>query len=872
MASKHARRWATRVPLVALVIAASMTSPAVAEPRTSTDSVVSWGSRGEGGLGNRTTLRRTTPVQVCAPGTTNCEAAGLGDAISVSGGYEHSLALLSDGTVMAWGENSRGQLGDGTKTSRTSPVQVCAVGATDCAANPLRGVVAIAAGNNHNVALLNDGTVVSWGLAGAHLGNGSGSDDRTTPARVCAVGTWDCANQPLSGITAISAGSYHNLALRADGSVVAWGSNSWGQLGDHTSNSKERPVAVCAVGATDCTANPLTGVSALAAGDSHSLAVLAGGGAIAWGSNQLGQVGDNSSSSRNVPVRVCAVGATDCTAQPLTGIAAVEAGGSVSAALRTDGTVVGWGVNFRGQLGDGTTTNRSTPVATCAAGATDCANQPLGGIASIAVSGGHTLAVSTGGSALAWGFNGYGQLGDGTTADRTTPVPTSTGVRAVGTGARHSLAVRSDGTVAAWGDYEKGQIGDGAIHGQVRPGLVCAPASTDCANDRLNDVIALSANGLYYGGGGHSLALRSDGSVLSWGGNGLGQLGDGTTMYRDLPVPVCAVAATDCSAEPLTGAVAIATGANHSLALLSDGTVVAWGRNGVGNLGNGTWWDRSTPTQVCAVGSPDCATKLTGVVAIAAGGDHSLALLSDGTVVGWGSNYSGELGDGTGGTVIQARNIPVRTCAVGAADCAPLTGVTSIRAGNGFSFALLAGGGVVAWGGNYSGQLGDGTTSGRLKPVRVCAVDATDCTANPLTSTAIEAAGNHSAALLSDGTVAAWGENTNGQLGDATTTNRSTPVQVCAVGATDCTANPLTAVTGLALGYSHTTVLVTGGKALSWGSNYFGQLGDGTTTGRVTPGWVCAPGQTDCAANPLTGVSVLASGYNHNLAIVTPPR
>ncbi|WP_186763336.1 RCC1 domain-containing protein [Lentzea tibetensis] len=875
---------------MALAAISSASGPAAADPpRPSASSTVAWGARAEGALGNRTTLRRTTPVTVCAVGTTDCEATSLSKVVSVSAGAHHNLALLSNGTVVSWGENDHGQLGDGTRTNRPGPVPVCAVVSTNCATGRLQGVVAIAAGDSHNLALLNDGTVVAWGNSNSgRLGIGYANEDRTTPTPVCDV---DCAAGPLTGVTSIAAGGGHSLALRTGGAVVSWGWNGSGQLGNPVPNNSDRPVVTCAVGATDCTANPLTGVTAIAAGGQHSLGVLTDGGAIAWGDNQLGQLGDDSTSSRTTPARVCAVGATDCAAQPLTDIATVDAGGYVSLALRTNGTAVGWGLNVRGQLGDGTTNNRRTPAPVCAAGATDCAAQPLSGIASISTSGGHGLAVSTTGAAFAWGLGVNGQLGDRSTADRTTPVPVCavkaddcatsplTGARAASAGSGHSATVLADGTVRTWGDHQYGQIGDGAISGVLRPDVVCAPGSTDCATDRLTGVTAVSANGAYYGGGGHSLALQPDGVVLSWGGNGLGQLGDGTYNSRDLPGRVCAVEAKDCATEPLTGATAIATGVNHSLALMSDGTVVAWGRNGVGNLGNGTWQDSATPTHVCAGGEQNCKAPLTGVVAIAAGGDHSLALLNDGTVVGWGSNYFGQLGDGTGGPAVQAQNMPVRVCAVGATDCAanPLRGVVAIEAGGGpsgfggHSMALLSSGAVVSWGNNASGQLGDGTTTTRIRPVRVCAVGATDCAASPLTGvTAIEAAGHHSAAVQTGGTVAAWGENTSGQLGDATTTHRSTPVRVCAVGATNCAENPLTGVTVLALGYSHAVAVGANGAVLSWGSNWTGQLGDGTTTDRSAPGWVCAPQAANCAASPLTGVTAIASGYNHTLAVIAP--
>lgn len=895
MTLSRARIWAARftgVSLVALAAISSVNSPAVADvKRPSASSTVAWGARAEGALGNRTTLQRTTPVTVCAVGATDCEATSLSKVVSVSAGAHHTVALLSNGTVVSWGENNNGQLGDGTTTNRPGPVPVCAVGSTDCA-DRLQGVVAIAAGDYHNLALLNDGTVVAWGESNSgRLGIGYPDEDRTTPARVCGVGSWDCAAGPLTGVTSITAGGAHSLALRTGGAVVSWGSNGYGQLGNPTPNGSDRPVVTCAVGATDCTANPLTGVAKISAGGQHSLAVLADGGAITWGDNQLGQLGDNTTSSHNTPVRVCAVGATDCTAQPLTDVATVDAGGYVSLALRTNGTAIGWGLNVRGQLGDGTTTNRPTPAPVCAAGATDCAAQPLSGIASISSSGGHGLAVSTTGAAFAWGLGVSGQLGDRSTADQTVPVPVCavkadnctasplTGAQAASAGSGHSATLQSDGTVRAWGDHQYGQIGDGAISGVLRPDVVCAPGSTDCATNRLTGVTAVSANGAYYGGSGHSLALQPDGGVLSWGGNGFGQLGDGTYQSRDVPGRVCSVDAKGCAAEPLTGATAIATGVNHSLALMSDGTVVAWGRNGVGNLGNGTWQDSATPTLVCAGGAKNCTAPLTGVVAIAAGGDHSLALLSDGTVVGWGSNYFGQLGDGTGGPAVQSQNMPVRVCAVGATDCAaqPLSGVVAIEAGGGpsgfggHSMAVLSNGSVVSWGNNAYGQLGDGTTTTRIRPVRVCAIGATDCAASPLTGvTAIEATAYHSAAVQTGGTVAAWGENTSGQLGDATTTHRSTPVRVCAVGATNCAENPLTGVTAIALGYSHAVVVGANGAVLSWGANGFGQLGDGTTTNRTAPGWVCAPLATNCADSPLTGVTALASGFNHTLAVIAP--
>jgi alpha-tubulin suppressor-like RCC1 family protein len=418
-------------------------------------------------------------------------------------------------------------------------------------------------------------------------------------------------------------------------------------------------------------------------------------------------------------------------------------------------------------------------------------------------------------------------------------------------------------SVVGWGRNTAGQVGDNTWTNRSTPSRTCAVAATDCATSPLTSVAAIK------GGGVHTVALRADGSVLSWGANFDGQLGDGTTTSRYTPVPVCAVGATDCAATPLTGVTAIAAGWDHNLALLSDGTVVSWGRNYSGRLGDGTYTDRTTPVRVCAVGATDCAANpLNGVVAIAAGSLHSLALLGDGTVVAWGDNWNGQLGDGTS----TGRHTPGPVCAVGTVDCAatPLTGVTAITSGSGYNLARLNTGAVVGWGFNGSGQLGDGTTTTRTTPVSVCAVGATDCTTAPLTgvtSLAASPSGAHSFALTANGQVLSWGFNGNGELGNGTTADRSTPGAVCAIAAVNCAATPLSGITSVVAGGQAGAALGAGGAVVTWGGNYDGQLGNSSTATKSTaPVRVCAPGATNCSANPLTNVTTLGAGRWHFLA------
>jgi alpha-tubulin suppressor-like RCC1 family protein len=329
-----------------------------------------------------------------------------------------------------------------------------------------------------------------------------------------------------------------------------------------------------------------------------------------------------------------------------------------------------WGWNAFGQLGDGTIADRRTPVPVVA----------LGGSATMAAGMFHTLSVQPDGTVRAWGFNALGQLGDGTTVDRRSPTSVLglTDVVAVAGGAFTSIALKADGTVWAWGHNAYGQVGDGTTTDRSVPTRVAG----------LTDVAAVSAGAL------HNLALRRDGTVWAWGWNGVGQLGDGTTVDRTRPVPV----------PGLAGVTLIGTGANHSFAVSSNGWTYAWGWNNTGQLGTNWGGDFHSPTIILQIGPSVNPSPIRQIVG---GMYHSLALLADGTVYSWGWNGMGMLGDGT--TQSHLRPAPV----TGAA------GATSISVGLLHSVAGYGDGSVRAWGGNSIGQLGDGTTVDRTAPVAV---------------------------------------------------------------------------------------------------------------------------------------------------------
>lgn len=368
-------------------------------------------------------------------------------------------------------------------------------------------------------------------------------------------------------------------------------------------------------------------------------------------------------------------------------LAAILAGLTLAvtaSASQAANSAIAWGGDSSGQLGNGMTTNSDVPASVSG----------LSGVEAISAGGGHGLALMSNGTVMAWGANGAGQVGDGTTINKDTPIPVSglSGVTAISAGTGHSLALLSNGTVMAWGENAYEQLGDGTTVNKDTP----VPVKD------LSGVTAISASK-----GNFSAALLSDGTVVTWGLGANGQLGDGTRSGPGTPIHVCAVGATGpCPTGPyLSGVMAISTGGYHTLALLTNGTVVAWGYGTSGQLGTGTKGETDVPVPV---------SELSGVVAVSAGRSYSLALLSNGTAMAWGGNGADELGDGKAGGFVLAP-IPVKG----------LSGATAISAGEYHSLALLGDGSVMAWGYGVSGEIGDGTMTSAREPVAVGVGDIT---------------------------------------------------------------------------------------------------------------------------------------------------
>jgi alpha-tubulin suppressor-like RCC1 family protein len=336
----------------------------------------------------------------------------------------------------------------------------------------------------------------------------------------------------------------------------------------------------------------------IAAEKERSLVVLGNGTVKAWGNNQFGQLGDGTTTDRNIPVEV----------SMLTNIAAVAAGAYHSLALANDGKVWSWGKNDYGQLGDGTQTENHVAKQI----------NSLSNIISVAAGFDYSIALKNDGTVWAWGNNMWGVLGNATSLSEFHPIQINnlSGIIAISAGTEHCLALKNDGTVWSWGWNAAGCLGDGSsVAKRPTPAPIAA----------LSNIKAIAANGSL-----HSMALKNDGTVWTWGDNFYGQIGDGTSIEKHVPVQLTSI----------SNIAAIGTGERHSFAIRNDGTLLAWGWNGNGQLGvdfNFSFF-QSTPFNVPA---------FLGIKRIAGGSFHSIVQKTDGSILTMGNNIYGQLGDGS---------------------------------------------------------------------------------------------------------------------------------------------------------------------------------------------------------------------------------
>lgn len=704
---------------------------------TTTGGVKCWGNNSSSQLGTGNTLANNVAVDVidlshgitaitaggfhsCALTSANsvlCWGANVtgtlpeavsganGEIVAISAGGFHTCALTSTGGVKCWGSNYKGQLGNGNTHDSNVMVDVMSLSS---------GVSAISAGGYHTCAITTAGDVLCWGSnESGRLGNAS-SVDSSVPVAVSGLS---------SGVSAISAGANHTCALLMAGGVMCWGYNRNGQLGNGSTTGSRVPVSVNGLGsgviAIGAGGTPISNI-----GDAHTCALTVAGGVLCWGSGFSGQLGNGNTLDSSVPITVSGL---------VSGVSAISTGGYNSCALLGAtggaGSVQCWGSNFFGQLGNGRTTtfNSSAPVAVSGLpnGASAISSRGYNDNPSYA----HTCVLTTTGAVVCWGFNGSRQLGDGSRIASNVPIQVqglNNEVSSIGTGADHSCALTATGSALCWGDNNSGQLGNGST---------------------LDSSVPITVSGLYSGittisaGGEHTCVLTTQGGILCWGQNGNGQLGNGSNVTSPIPVEVSSMS---------SGANALSTGGNHTCVLTVPDSVKCWGANSFGQLGNGSTVDSNVPVEVSGINS--------GVSAIAAGNDHTCALLVTGGIVCWGNNNNGQLGNSTNSNSSIA--VPVSGLS---------SGVSAISAGNHHTCALTTTGAVWCWGRNYVGQLGNDSVLASNVPSEVRGL--------PTGVSAISASSGLTCALTAAGGALCWGDNSFGQLGDDNAWKR-TPVDV----------------------------------------------------------------------------------------------
>lgn len=843
---------------------------------TTSGGVKCWGNNSSSQLGDGTTTRRTTPVNV-----TNLSSG----VASIAGGGSFSCALTTLGGQKCWGGNSSGQLGDGTTTNRSTPVDVNGL---------TTGVTAITAGASHACALTTAGGMKCWGAnTYGRLGDGT-TTQRLTPADVFVLSEY---------VVAIRAGDYHTCALLTNGTLKCWGRNDYGQVGIGVTPSENFPVSVpsfqgpgdneppiasaainppagtltnqpvmATVTATDtggggvahiyCKLETDTGwtdggiescsrtaanntifhyyavdgagnasteqtvliiniaSTRVAVGRQHTCAIDDAGGVKCWGSNTQGQLGDGTKEDRWAPTEVsglssgivalaageyhtCALtagGAVKCWGDGYlspynvtglsSGVTRITAGSKNTCALTSAG-VKCWGYNRDGELGDGTTVDKSNPVSVIGLGS---------GVLDINSGYWHTCALLETGAVKCWGYNADGEIGDGTTSNKLEPVDASgltSGVKAIAAGEYHTCALMGNDTVKCWGRNSEGQLGDGTTTQRLFP--------TDIPG--LSNIFALSAGNAF------TCALRDAGAVVCWGANSNGQLGDGTLVQRLSPANALGID---------HGVVSIYAGGYHTCAFMESGGLKCWGYNWDSQLGNGIRAEWSSPIDVMGLS--------TGQVAVSAGSYHTCVVTSTAGVKCWGPNWYGQLGDGTTNNHLTPVDVYGLT-----------SGAVAVVLGTYHTCSLTDSGGVLCWGANWLGQLGNGSTTRQLTPISV----------NGLSQgvSAITAGTNHTCALTTGGAVKCWGANSKGQLGDGTTLDRSTPVDVSGLSS---------GVVAITAGSDNTCALTQSGNVKCWGSNEDGKLGDGTRTDSSIPVAVLGlPGN----------IQAVSAGGNHVCAL-----
>ena len=603
-------------------------------------------------------------------------------------------------------------------------------------------------------------------------------------------------------VVSIATGSSHSAAVTKDGTLYMWGANNNHCLGDNVTTTAHSPIKVSGSNSLI----PENSVKSVSLGYQHTAVILTDGSLYTWGYNNCGQLGNGNTGSTYLPQKI------------MENVKSVSLSYSHSAAITTDGSLYMWGSNDNGQLGNGTTNNSSSPI------------KIMDNVKSVSLGYAHSAAVTEDGVLYVWGFGTHGQIGNNTYSDNyrahteLSPVKIMENVASVSLGNHHSAAITTDGNLYVWGHNYYGQIGDGTTTRRTYPVKIA------------NNIAKVSL------GEETTFAFTNDGALYGWGYNNYGQLGNGKTINVSVPQKIMSNAVM--AAPSLSG--------SHTAILTSGGDVYTCGHNAQGQLGNGTTTNSIVLNQIEIC---DHTPSLTDagisynidmsdlnynfasngdVVSVATGDTHSAAVTKDGTLYMWGANYNHCLGD----NVTTTAHSPIKVS--GSNSLIPENSVKSVSLGYQHTAVILTDGSLYTWGYNNCGQLGNGNTGSTYLPQKIME-----------NVKSVSLSYSHSAAITTDGSLYMWGSNDNGQLGNGTTNNSSSPIKI------------MDNVKSVSLGYAHSAAVTEDGVLYVWGFGTHGQIGNNTYSDNYRAHTELSP------VKIMENVASVSLGNHHSAAITT---
>jgi alpha-tubulin suppressor-like RCC1 family protein len=713
--------------------------------------------------------------------------------------FQGPHAIKTSRTLWGWGSNARYRIGDKTLINRSSPVQIGSDADWDIIAGNLNG---------ESIGVKTNYSIYSWGKNSIYTSDSGRISYRNSPVQVPTSTNWK-----KIGVQRTNGSEFLSFGIKSDNTLWVWGMSPNGSLGNNTSNvGHDSPVQIG------------TNVWASASFSGwNGAAVKTDGTLWVWGTNNVtngqGQLGTPDTTARSSPIQLGSDTNWNDVSADITMVArkndgslwawgsnyhgmlgspnvtspilitsdtwsSIGAGVSYSIAIKSNGTLWGWGLNNNGQLGDGTIISRSSPVQI----------GTLTNWSSVSAGINYVIATKTDGTLWGWGLGTSGQLGDGTVVSKSSPVQigTDTNWSSSSCGQNHTLAVKTTGTLWSWGLNSSGQLGDGTVVSRSSPVQI----------GTLTNWSSVSSAGAY------SIATISNGTLWAWGLGTSGQLGDGTVVSKSSPVQI----GTDT--DWLYGF----AGSSFTIAIKTNQTLWSWGLGTSGQLGDGTVVSKSSPVQI--------GTDTDWIFATPRPNGTAFAIKSNGTLWGWGVNSTGQYANYNN----VSRSSPIQILSDKTWKSITTTLVT-VTTGQ-HIMAIDSSNNLYTWGStNAGGQLGQNNvfnyTSNSFTPIQIMSGSyfTSFNSVNGAYGTTVTTAHAAGFAVKSDGTLWAWGRNAQGQLGDETTTNRSSPVQI----GTD------TNWSDVVSSWRTVYALKTNKTLWAWGNNVYGQIGDGTLVNKSSP-------------------------------------